>query len=395
ANSQIAALKVLTVDGYAYTGWIVNGAQINASIEPLFLTTMPALAANGDWLTPFTGNTATVQPACSNVILTVPATVKRDEIFEVSLTADPPPQSADIPVIWHLIGQKNQNLPERGEVQMYDFGYDIDGDGDIDPGQMASFFNPSASGTTAINVVYNLYQPSETIKIQATIGRYTFESLPIEVTYQIRKYTTEQGYIHTNDFDENADPLKTIQYWVDYWDDWNYPEGSEPYTFKMNGDVIVDKLTYDLAKSVCFKESHMAFTNLMQVKDYTIPSFSSERDVNWSAEPQEDGGYKLGEGHPKMQYTGVTNASEAQSLKWGIRWLYAKKSDALEYKQETNEVYNLTWYNWTKTLEEYNGEEEKVQYAKDVMALYLSGKNPHEGNPEYMWPIMTNGKARE
>lgn len=94
------------------------------------------------------------------------------------------------------------------------------GDGDIDPRQRTSPFPFPDGGTITMKAVYNRYEPSETIAIRTTIGLYTVEAPPIAVTYQIRKYTTEQGYTHTNDFDENtAEPEKTFQYWVDYWDD--------------------------------------------------------------------------------------------------------------------------------------------------------------------------------
>ena len=67
-NSAIASLKVVPEAGYVFTGWTVNGGQITmASAETLFLTTMPVLAQNGDWVTPFTGNIADCQASCLNV----------------------------------------------------------------------------------------------------------------------------------------------------------------------------------------------------------------------------------------------------------------------------------------------------------------------------------------
>jgi len=327
ANSQIASLKVVPESGYAFTGWTVNDAQVQTAAEPLFLTTMPVLAANGDWLTPLTGNTANCQANCSGVTMTAPDTVKRDEIFDVTLTLNPPPLWGGTTVTFDIDGQKTQNLPERGEVQMYDFGYDTDADGDIESGQTTYAFNPLIDGgTKTIKVVYNLYHPPQTIKILASVGGQTFESQPIAVTYQIRKYTTAQGYIHTNDFDNN------IVTWVDYWDDWNYPDPpASPYTFKMNGSDIEDKLTYDLAKAICFKESSMKEVDLMQVTDVAKERLNGEideHDWNWSAPPDSDGDYPSGDlvSQPFMHYTGVADDTEDASLQWGIRWLYAKKS---------------------------------------------------------------------
>ena len=86
-NNAVATLKVSPAPGFVFTGWTVNGAQIKtASSETLFLTTMPVLAQHGDWVTPFTGNIANCQVNCSKVTITAPPAVKRDEIFDVTLT---------------------------------------------------------------------------------------------------------------------------------------------------------------------------------------------------------------------------------------------------------------------------------------------------------------------
>ena len=63
-NTAIAALKVTTEPGFVFTGWTVNGAEINtASADTLFLTTMPTLAGLANILPP--GVTlATVRVGC-------------------------------------------------------------------------------------------------------------------------------------------------------------------------------------------------------------------------------------------------------------------------------------------------------------------------------------------
>ena len=66
-KSQVASLKVVPEPGHVFTGWTVNGAQINASVEPLFLTTMPLLAQTGERITPITGNTADCQANCASI----------------------------------------------------------------------------------------------------------------------------------------------------------------------------------------------------------------------------------------------------------------------------------------------------------------------------------------
>jgi len=208
-NADLAVLKVSPEAGFIFTGWTVNNADIKtASADMLFLSAMPVLA--GDTV-PIPTGTADCRANCSKVTITAPTTVKRDEIFDVTLTLDPPPLTSwnQPTVTFDLAGQNTENLPGRGEVQMYDFGYDRDGDGDIEPGQTSYTFNPLIDGgTKAIKAVYNLYQPPQAIKIAAALGGYTFQSKPIAVAYQIRKYTIE-GNAKMNDYDESDDPTTT------------------------------------------------------------------------------------------------------------------------------------------------------------------------------------------
>lgn len=169
----------------------------------------------------------------------------------------------------------------------------------------------------------------------------------------------------------------------------------------MDGDEIADKLTYDLAKAICFKESSMKEVDLMQVTDEAKKSLEGnietykERDWNWSVPPDADGDYPVGDSdsQPFLNYSGITDTTEDASLKWGIRWLYAKKSRGLAGSKP--DTLRPVWDNWTTTLENYNGEPDKEQYAIDIMTLYQSGENPHAKEPDYMWPIMTDGMSRK
>ena len=400
-NSQIASLKVVPEAGHVFTGWTVNGAQINASAEPLFLTTMPVLAQTGDFITPFTGNTAVCQAQCSNVTLTTPTSIQRDEIFDVTLTLDPPPLWGGMAVTFDLDGQKTQNLPERGEVQMYDFGYDIDGDGDIDPNQPSYIVNPLLDGgTKTIKAVYNLYQPPQTITILASVGGYVFESQPIAVAYQVRQYTTTHGNTPVNNYDN------FITQWVDHWTHWHYPDEQNPYTFHTTD------LDYDLVKAICYKESTMLETDLMTIMANSGEAVNimsgpevTPRDWNWSATPDENNQYIMDEidgqlpSDPSnvaaafMNYSNVNANTESESIRWGIRWLYKKKSRYTGYDPNTGKVYNPQWFTWEEAVERYGDQTDT--YTSDVMNLYRAGYNPHPGDPQYLWPILSNGSSRQ
>ena len=67
ANDNIAALKVVPDAGYVFTGWTVNGAQVQTVAEPLFLTTMPVLAGDVPVI-PVANQQTDCQPRCSKEV---------------------------------------------------------------------------------------------------------------------------------------------------------------------------------------------------------------------------------------------------------------------------------------------------------------------------------------
>lgn len=410
-NSDLAVLKVVPGAGFVFTGWIVNDAEIKtASVDVLFLSAMPVLA--GDTVPLPTGK-GDCQAHCSKVTITVPNTVKRDEIFDVTLLLDPPPLTSwnQPTVTFDLDGQKTEKLPERGEVQMYDFGYDRDGDGDIEQGQTSYTFNPLLdNGVKTIKAVHNVSLQQVLpyrIKVLASVGGYPFASEPITMTYQVRQYTTAEGNENVNNYDAD------IQQWVDYWTHWHYPNETNPYTFKMAAGGVEDKLTYDLVKAIGYKESTMKNINIMQCKDPCIAALQSgkEKDWNWSAQPfavdPEKGNlYNVTDSSPLMKYSGVAVSSSSGSIKWGIRYLYVFKSQASYDFYDgcqncSGKMYNPQWLNWDDTLNKYNSlsDPNHASYLPDVKGLYENGRNPHKDKkgkrkPPYMWPILTDGSAR-
>ena len=398
-NADLATLKVAPESGFVFTGWTVNGAEIKtASANMLFLSAMPVLAGKAVQIP----NGGTCQANCSKVTITAPTTVKRDEIFDVTLTLVPPPLLGT-QVKFDLIGQKTQTLPERGEVQMYDFGYDRDFDGDIDPGQTSYTFVPVLDGGgKTIKAVYNLFamppQTQTAIKIAAILGNYVFESEPIAVVYQMRKYVTTFENEPVNNYDV------LIKQGVDYWTHWHYPNEQSPFMFKTTD------LDSELVKAICYKESSMKKNDLMSVTAEGGKAINvmrgpkkNPRDFNWAAPPDADGrynmeNYKIGtlpridDGAVFMNYSAfnVNDDSHSARIKWGIRWLYSKRSHFDIYTSSVPwKAHNPVWYSWEKTLDRYG--DQSSSYTSSVMNLYLFGKNPHpKGKPTFLWPIRTD-----
>ncbi|MBN1548592.1 MAG: hypothetical protein JW902_18230 [Syntrophaceae bacterium] len=320
-------------------------------------------------------------------IVDAPSSVQRDEIFDVTITAAPQTFFAGRTIQFGLSqGESTAVLGERGTVQMYDIGA-IATDGAIVANQTSYTFTADDSEQKPFKGVVNLTQDIRLTVIDTAMPDLTDESDSIAVTHRMRQYTTEYGNTPVNDFDD------LIEQWVDYWDDWNYPADGA-YTFKTTD------LDGELVKALCYKESTMKDVDLMQLTGEAKEGLEGDRDWNWNVAPYahdpEKGDLYSTEAHPEMEYTGVSDTSASESLKWGIRWLYAKKSKG-QYDRPTNSFYNPQWYDWEKTLAEYNSDADPFHstYVTGVTSLYLYGANPHGGNPAYLWPILTNGFPRE
>ena len=406
---QNAHLKVIPNPGWFFLGWMLNDLPVkNAGVHQVDIDKMSLIKD----IPPIKNENNIFIPYFERVIISAPDRVKRDEIFDVTMTLEPLPPTNFL-ALWEpailldLEGEKTEELPERGTVQMYDFGYDIDGDGDIDSGQTSyasNFFIDR--GMKTIKVVYNSYHPQippQTIKITASIEKDTFKSEPILVLNRIRQYTLYEDYpalATVNKFD-----LEIVK-WVDYWDDWNYPDENNPYTFK---ETDID---YDLVKAICYKETLMKSEDVMTLTPPAINGLSKtggskywRRDWNWRAMPDQNGQYEISEARPFMNYSGVSDTTASDSIKWGIRWLYVYKTNASR-DDSTNKMYNPQWIGWEDALSSYRSTNEESEYAQKVMAIYKSGKNPHTIyskkerknipiKPHYLWPVMTDGFSRD
>ncbi len=102
-SSTIASLKVTPEPGYVFTGWTVNGAQVNAAVRPLLLTTMPKLASLTDVLLN-NAEAATTKPNCEQPTLTLQSVTFLDT--QSADVVDDTISSVDIPH-WELLNPPN------------------------------------------------------------------------------------------------------------------------------------------------------------------------------------------------------------------------------------------------------------------------------------------------
>jgi hypothetical protein len=344
------------------------------------------------------GSTVTCNVVVCPVKVTAGDTFKKDEIFDVTIDAQDTSYTGTMNItLWE--GIVNETLGTRGGVQMYDFGYDVDNDGDIDPQQTSITLVAGDNGTKTFKAVFNFAPQTATIKVTDTSDSSFFgvtRGVGIKITDRVRQYAEEwTGGSNPNLNDKD----NIISSQVSYWSDWHL--GSPAYSLGYT-------MPEDAVKAVMFKESSMIVTDLMGLTTTAINGMTSGtalHDWNWNAEPLDsgphEGYYVLSECIPYMNYTGVSDSTEQDSVRWGIRWLYRNRRTYTYHDSGPHEGYcsNPGYNSWEETFEKY-GDPTKPCYGEAVDRLYQYGENLDVDDcsaltPATLWPILTNGKPRD
>ena len=345
--------------------------------------------------------------------LSVKSGIRQDEIFDVTAEVIGTAKFEGKVKIELSEGAKTMRLGLRGDVQIYDFGYDTNGDGKINPKQTELIFKESDNNIKRFKAIYNKFGQTIRIRVVATDKKYknmgvdllSGETKDIIISKQIRQYA-EIWNSGTNPQINTKDNL--ILGAVTYWTDWR--DGSPPYKLIKDENY---RATVDMVKAVMFKESRMTEINLMQLTEgYAIKQMTGpnvERDWDWNAKSISSGSYKgcyYENQSPYMAYSGVADSltSEAASTKWGVRWLYAKKSYA-DYFIPTVPMNGGLYRNpsplsWPVTFSRYNAAIDRPFYSDAVNDLWEYGKNigARDGKtltPKTLWPILTNKHPRD
>ena len=396
----------------------------------------------------------------------------RDEIFDVTVTVTNTSEHYDGTIELKLSeGETYQTLGNRRNVRMFHFTGGTEAvNSEGEPVTLISFGQEDwnsipidDSGTTIsqkrLKAVINIAQ---IVKIQATQvdahGEPTSlsaETEDIHIGYKLRQYTTKHSNDTVNSYDE-----KIIDQ-LNCWDDWNIgappdppeqtppdqaeqtppdpPEPVMPYTFMTDA-----RPSGELVKAVAYKASRLATRanpddpenlNLMRITADTLLCMTTgtpetptkeRRDVNASAlgdpdsREEADGsttktiylGTYLGDGDaaPLMDYGTPTVLTIDHSLKWGIRWLIAKRTHQVHTStpqegggdpiEAVTEVRRINWWVHDGAVRAYwisNGQG-GIAYLTDVRRLYAEGRNPRAGQaeqPTYLWPIKADGFPRQ
>ena len=366
----------------------------------------------------------------------------RDEIFDVEIKVTGEPAYTGTMRLKLIAEITEECLGDRGMVQMYDFANLTPNplcDKKIKTSITSVTFAAGDKGIKRFKAVVNKEQTIQIKVIEIDENGVENEEMSAvtpatSIDYRLRQYTTKHTNGTVNDYDGK------INEWRDYWDDWNIgappdppepapenpeepapenpeepaPENPEeqvePYTF-----ITGAKPDGELVKAVAYMESSLstekgAGQDLMQMTGTALNGLTTdhgdvERDPDASALPEgydpdtyaddpENEPLDIDVVAPYMNYGTPTADTIDDSFKWGIRWLIAKRSVQLEAERVGYRITTISWWGSNGAIERY-GDPKKPTYAADVQKLYEEGRNPHPGNPTYLWPIKADGCPRQ
>ena len=385
----------------------------------------------------------------------------RDEIFDVEIIVKVVSANYDGTMKLELLADtKEQTLGNRRNIQMYDFGRDDPDHGFITGITQLTFSETDFTGTEPVKggvTVKRVYKKrfkavinvAQTVKIKAIEvdeegdpTGLSKETGDIHIGYRLRQYTTHNGNADVNNYDD-----KIIDQLI-YWDDWRIsppldPQNPQdprlPYTFMTDA-----RPPGELVKAIAYKESRLATKqdpndpneqknlDLMRVPQSALNRMTTghanvEEDVNASelllntpdreAELDDDncivylGTYSgTAAAAQLMNYAPVVD-TEANSFRWGIRWLIAKRTDhgkksvSQEDESTVEQVTGAKRVHWLVhdgAVKAYDKDPDNPAYVDDpnyvmhVRRLYAEGVDPNSGSsPTYLWPIKSDGSARQ
>lgn len=318
----------------------------------------------------------------------------RDEVFNVKVTVTG--TQAYKLQLGFAKGETHQTLGSRGKVQMYDFEND------------GILVFSATERTKTLKVVINTAQ---IVRLKVSEARDNAsnpeppalaETGDIHIVHRLRQYATSYGW------DPNTYDSK-INEWLNYWDDWNI--GNPVHTF-----IVEARPSGDLVKAVAYEESSLSTAkipgteelknpDLMQLTPKALNAMKTQTPAarklkiitEYDAKALENGAAAqlMDYGTFNEEGTlegGPTDGNVDDSLKWGIRWLIAKRTKF----GDASVLVIRDWWGSTSALRAYNGEKGKeVEYPLVVEKLYAEGKNSQEGNPKYLWPVKVDGSARQ
>ena len=320
-------------------------------------------------------------------------TMLRDEIVDIRIKV-PPIGTTDwtVDLTVEPEAMRTQNLPNRGDVQMYDFGQ-VETNGTVTPDKTQFVLQASAGGERTIKAVFNK-EGTLKIKMKSTDGKIDFTSPDDTIQKRMRKYASLPS-------SQNHDLNQHDKAFVDAANHWG-----GVYQHQVDD---VERL-----KAIGMAESELGLTDATDIMtvgnpgDHVLDTFRNVPPYDRLPGVAPLGGKALREvdvannSTRMLSYPGADETPAATAIHWGVCWLYQKASsiddnpNPPQPPNPSNPYIPGPWKSWDTAVKRYgppNAYPDGLFYLDRVKRPYLEGRHPSIATL-YVWPLKSNKKAR-
>lgn len=334
-----------------------------------------------------------IEPATGQAVNPGAYTMLRDEIVDIRIKV-PPIGNADWTVDLSVEPEamRTQSLPNRGNVQMYDFGQ-IETNGTVTPDKTQFVLHASAGGERIIRAIFNK-EGKMKVKMKSPDGKIDFTSPEFTILKRIRKYANLPS-------SQNHDLNQHDQAFIDAAAHWG-----GVYQHPVDD---VERL-----KAMGMAESELGLTDATDIMtvgnpgDHVLDTFRNVSPYDRFPGVAPLGGLALREvdianNTTKMlSYPAADETPAATAIHWGVCWLYQKASSIQNNPNPPhppsppNPYIPGPWRSWDTAVIRYgppNAYPGGLFYLDRVKRPYLEGRHPSIPTL-YLWPLKSNKKAR-
>ena len=330
-----------------------------------------------------------IDPATGQVVNPGANTMLRDEIVDIKIKV-PPIGTTDWTVDLSVEPQamRNESLPNRGNVQMYDFGQ-VETDGTVTPDKTQFVLQASAGGERTIKAVFNK-EGTLKIKMKSTDGKIDFTSPDYTIQKRMRKYASLPSS-QSHDLNQHD---KAFEDAAKHW--------GGVYQHQVDD---VERL-----KAMGMAESELGLTDATDILtvgnpgDHVLDTFRNVAPYDRLPGVSPLGGLALREVDiannttRMLSYPAADETPAATAIHWGVCWLYQKASSIQnnpnppQPPNPPNPYVPGPWRSWDTATERYNGGG-VPNYLQRINRSMKEGRHPSNANL-YIWPLKSNKKAR-
>jgi hypothetical protein len=330
-----------------------------------------------------------IDPATGQVVNPRANTMLRDEIVDIRIKI-PPLGTTDwtVDLTVEPEAMRTQNLPNRGDVKMHDFGQ-VETNGTVTPDKTQFVLQASAGGEQTIKAVFNK-EGILKIKMKSTDGKIDFTSPDYTIQKRMRKYASLPS-------SENHDLNQHDKAFVDAANHWG-----GVYQHQVDD---VERL-----KAMGMAESELGLTDATDILtvgnagDHVLDTFRNVPPYDRLPGVAPAGGLALREvdiannSTRMLSYPAANETPAATAIHWGVCWLYQKASSIQnnpnppQPPDPPNPYIPGPWRSWDTATERYNGGG-VPNYLQRINRSMKEGRHPSNANL-YIWPMKSNKKAR-